>query len=132
MAVLTAIAIAGPGRLSADRALGTGLPRWTVVPGAALVGGMTWYALNHSERAQAEAERASASGGVADTDARGGPSGGSADVTEPARLDVVGESGAGESDRPVGPEPGPGRAARTEDPLADDAIAAATRATPES
>jgi len=125
MAVLGAVAIAGPGRISLDRLLGTRLPRWTLIPGAAAVGGLTWYAVAQSERAE-EADRASEAAGATEH---------APDVTAPARLDVVGEADdAGEpaaraSEAPAAPEaPGGGR---LEEALHDDAIAAATRATPD-
>jgi hypothetical protein len=116
--VLGAVALAGPGRLSVDHLLGTRLPRWTLVPGAALVGGLTWFAVRHSERVQAEmADRTPEPSVPTEPEA-------------PVRLSAVGE-----------PEPAaigtdlPGTAGLApehdvEQPLGDDGIAAVRRADP--
>ena len=125
IATLSAIALAGPGRLSVDHLLGTRLPRWTLLPGAAIVGGLTWFAVRHSEQAQAAGE-----------------SGAAEDVTppepaEPRRFEAVGETGAGvPSEGVVSPATdlaGTAGLAPEEDveqPLGDDAIAAVRRADP--
>jgi putative oxidoreductase len=116
LAVLSAVAIAGPGRLSADRLLGTRLPRWTVIPGAAIVGALTWFAITHSERTL----RASDGGASNESEP---------EVTAPSRLEVVRDAGAGEDDAPAAPEPASDVVV---EPLGNDAVAAVTRATPDA
>jgi putative oxidoreductase len=43
IASMTAIAIAGPGKVSLDAVLGTSLPRWWIVPGAMAIGAVAAY-----------------------------------------------------------------------------------------
>jgi putative oxidoreductase len=43
IAAMSAIAIAGPGKLSVDALLGTSLPRWWIVPGAMAIGAIAAY-----------------------------------------------------------------------------------------
>jgi putative oxidoreductase len=43
VAAMSAIAIAGPGKVSMDALLGTSLPRWWIVPGAAAIGAVAAY-----------------------------------------------------------------------------------------
>jgi putative oxidoreductase len=116
LAVLSAVAIAGPGRLSVDRLIGRRLPRWTLIPGAAIVGGLTWFAITHSERTL----RASASAAPDESEP---------EVTAPHRLEVVRDAGAGADDSPVAPEPASDVVV---EPLGNDAVAAVTRATPDA
>jgi len=35
--------LTGPGKISLDALLGTDMPRWTAIPGLALLGGTIWY-----------------------------------------------------------------------------------------
>jgi putative oxidoreductase len=109
MAVLGAVALAGPGRFSIDRLLGTRLPRWTLVPGVLSVAGVTVLALKHSERNL----RATAA---------------AQEVTSPRRLEVVGEASGPADDSSVGPEPPADAVAEA---IGAEAIAATTRATPD-
>lgn len=51
LAIALALMIAGPGKLSLDELLGTGLPRWLAVPGLAAVG-VAIYAATHPDEAQ--------------------------------------------------------------------------------
>lgn len=48
IAIATALAVAGPGNLSLDKALKTSLPRWTVIPGLAIVGTALYLSLKDS------------------------------------------------------------------------------------
>jgi putative oxidoreductase len=43
MAAMSAIAIAGPGKVSVDALLRTSLPRWWIIPGAAAIGAVAAY-----------------------------------------------------------------------------------------
>jgi putative oxidoreductase len=43
IAAMSAIAIAGPGKVSLDALLGTNLPRWWIVPGAMAIGAIAAY-----------------------------------------------------------------------------------------
>jgi putative oxidoreductase len=115
MAVLGAVTLAGPGRFSIDRMAGTGLPRWTALPGALVVAGLVWFAVMRREQARARASGASEHA--------------EPDVAVPRRLEVAGESGAAEQDRPAAPEAP--EADTIAEPLGGDAIAAVTRATPD-
>jgi putative oxidoreductase len=47
-AALMALALTGPGRISADRALGIRLPRWLAIPGLAVVATTVWLGLRYS------------------------------------------------------------------------------------
>jgi hypothetical protein len=102
---------AGPGRISIDRLLGIRLPRWTLVPGAAIVAASTWFALVQSERA---------------TRSETGIGDGTPELVTPERVEVVGEAGAAESDAPAGPDAPLER--RVEEPLGGDAVATASPA----
>jgi putative oxidoreductase len=118
MAVLGAVTLAGPGRFSIDRIAGTGLPRWTAVPGALVVSGLVWFAVMRREQARAEVSGAREHAAPA--------------PSTPRRLEVTGESGAAERDNPAAPETPEGpRADTIAEPLGDDAIAAVTRAAPD-
>ncbi len=129
LAVLGALALAGPGRLSLDGALGTRLPRWTLIPGVAAVVGLTWWAIRTSDRTLA----ASAFETESPDD--------EPIIVEPVRIDVVGDvvipeqgQGAGESDQPQAPTAGAGVAgagATAGELSIDDALAASTPATPD-
>jgi putative oxidoreductase len=54
IAVLAALALAGPGRFSLDRVFHAGLPRWTALPGAAVVAAVAWTAVLDAEQRAAE------------------------------------------------------------------------------
>lgn len=52
MAIATALSLAGPGKYSLDNALGIHLPRWVVIPGAALAIAGVAYGLKTSTENQ--------------------------------------------------------------------------------
>ncbi len=115
IAVLGAISIAGPGRFSIDRAAGTGLPRWAVVPGSLVVAVLTLVAV--SQRRQAR------------PDVPAGLDRPAPDAETPRRLEVVGDSGAAEDQAPAAIDaPDDETVAES---LGGSAIAAVTRATPD-
>jgi putative oxidoreductase len=119
MAVLAAIAVAGPGRLSVDHVLGTRLPRWTLLPGAAIVGGLTWFAVRTAQRSQAEASAVATDGSAAEAAA-------------PARLETAGEPGP----TPIGTDlpatAGMSPEEDVEQPLGEGAVAAVRRSDPDA
>ena len=61
IAVATALSLAGPGKYSLDNALGIRLPRWIVIPGAALAIAGVVYGVKSSEANQAPAQQAETS-----------------------------------------------------------------------
>lgn len=54
IAIVAALMAAGPGKYSLDKVLNITMPRWTVLPGMAAVGGIIAYAIVSSQRAQQE------------------------------------------------------------------------------
>lgn len=61
IAIATALSLAGPGKYSLDNALGIHLPRWTVIPGAALTAAGIAYGLKSSAANQAPTQPAETS-----------------------------------------------------------------------
>lgn len=57
LAIATALALAGPGKLSLDTLVGTRLPRWIVVPGVLAVAGGVALALASSQQQRQQAQR---------------------------------------------------------------------------
>lgn len=61
MAIATALSLAGPGKYSLDYALGINLPRWLLIPGAALAIGGVAYGLKTSMENQTPTQQAQTS-----------------------------------------------------------------------
>ncbi len=57
LAIATALALAGPGKLSLDALLGTRLPRWVVVPGVLAVAGGVALGIASSQQRRQQAEQ---------------------------------------------------------------------------
>lgn len=68
-AVAVALALVGPGRLSVDHLLGTGLPRWTLVPGIIGIGLVVGRAVTAAPRGDEEAHAEPAADASAPDDA---------------------------------------------------------------
>jgi putative oxidoreductase len=116
MAAVTAIAIAGPGRLSVDGLLGTRLSRWLFIPGVVAVVAAVAIAAQSSDEAMAAEETAEETVEEAGAELQAGPE---------ERLEEAGEgdgesqgAGAGRGTRGTRSTPG------TEDVVSDAAIAA--------
>jgi hypothetical protein len=60
LAMATALGVAGPGRYSLDRALGTCLPRWLFIPGLAGTAAVVGYGMYTSKQQQEADEQQAA------------------------------------------------------------------------